>query len=329
MARALRIELAGGCYHVINRGNYRRNLFREKGAAVAFERTLGEAATRFGWRIHAYVVMRNHFHLAVELGEPNLSVGMQWLQGTWILRFNRFRRLVGRPFQGRYKALLVEAGHALGQVCHYIHLNPVRAKVVEPAKAATYPWSSLPRFSARDRPGWLEAKTVLAEAGDLPDTAAGWRQYRTYLELLATDSPARRELVAEKLSRGWCVGSPSFRQGMRAEAQQRGQDLARTRFEGVEPESLEVERASAWEERLGQLARLAGVDLTRLPPAKSAPEKVRLAAALKRSTAVSNGWLAGRLGMGRANSVSQFVRRWELDPDRRSDTAALLSRVTP
>ena len=110
MARPLRIEVSGACYHVINRGNYRRNLFKEKGAADAFVRTLGEAASQYRWRIHAFVVMSNHFHLAVELGEPNLSVGMKWLQGTWIRRFNSLRRLIGRPFQGRYQALLLEPG---------------------------------------------------------------------------------------------------------------------------------------------------------------------------------------------------------------------------
>ena len=85
MARPLRVEFAGGCYHVINRGNYRRDLFGQGGGAEAFERTLAEAAERFGWGVHAYVVMRNHFHLAIGLSEPNLSDGMQWLQGTWIV----------------------------------------------------------------------------------------------------------------------------------------------------------------------------------------------------------------------------------------------------
>jgi REP element-mobilizing transposase RayT len=75
MARPLRIEFAGACYHVINRGNYRRNLFGEPGAAESFEIALGQAALRFRWRLHAYVVMRNHFHLALELTEPNLSEG--------------------------------------------------------------------------------------------------------------------------------------------------------------------------------------------------------------------------------------------------------------
>ena len=130
MARKLRLEYAGACYHVLNRGNYRRNLFTGKGARESFQGCLFEAARRFGWRLHAFVIMANHFHLAVETPEPNLSEGMKWLQGTWATRFNRFRGEAGRPFQGRYKALHVEPGHPLAQVAHYIHLNPVRAGIV-------------------------------------------------------------------------------------------------------------------------------------------------------------------------------------------------------
>jgi len=136
MPRPWRVEFAGACYHVINRGNYRRDLFRGKGAVEAFEQVLDEAAIRFGWRIHAYMIMSNHFHLGLELGEPNLSAGMKWLQGTWIRRYNAYRRLIGRPFQGRYKSILVETGESFGRVCNYIHLNPVRAGLVEPTAAA-------------------------------------------------------------------------------------------------------------------------------------------------------------------------------------------------
>jgi REP element-mobilizing transposase RayT len=327
MARPWRIEFAGACYHVINRGNYRRNLFGERGAAAAFERALDEAATRFGWRIHAYVVMRNHFHLAVEIAEPNLSSGMQWLQGTWARRYNGLRKLVGRPFQGRYKALLVEPGEALGRVCHYIHLNPVRAHAVEPAQVGEYPWSSLPKFPRSDRPRWLEPRTVLAESGGLRDHAAGWRSYREYLVFLATDEVSKRALVAERVSRGWWIGSKEFRKAMREEAARRGMELDLERFAGIEPEEFRAEREAVWEEKLGELARRARVDLDRLPPRRSSPEKVLLAAALKRTTSASNAWLAKRLGMGQPASASQFVRRWEQDPRRKRALEGLLSRV--
>jgi len=90
--------------------------------------------------VHAYVVMRNHFHLAIGLSEPNLSDEMKWLQGTWIRRYNGCRKLVGRPFQGRCKSLMVEPGVHFAQVCHYIHFDPVRTGVVKPSEAAACKW---------------------------------------------------------------------------------------------------------------------------------------------------------------------------------------------
>lgn len=327
MARPLRIEFAGACYHVINRGNYRRDLFTGKGAAEAFERTLDEAARKFSWAVHAYAVMGNHFHLAVELGEPNLGAGMQWLQSTWVRRYNGFRRIIGRPFQGRYKALLVEPGHVLGQVCHYIHLNPVRAKLVAPEKAAEYPWSSLPKFAAKERPAWLEPATVLEEAGGLADTAAGWRKYGEYLDFLATDAPSQREFAAEKMSRGWCLGTAKFLGEMRKEANALGMRFDLERFAGVEPEHIQAEREELWNEQLAATARAAGIDLAKLPPKKSAESKVLVAAALKRTGTMPNRWLAERLGMGEPASVSQFVRRWKLDPKRRAEIERLVGRV--
>jgi REP element-mobilizing transposase RayT len=154
---------------------------------------LGEAAERFGWRVPAYGVMSNHNHLAVETPEPNLSDGMKWLQGTWARRFNEFRSERGRPFQGRYKAIHVEPGHALAQVAHYIHLNPLRARLVSAARLGEYPWTSLAQFTARARPVWLIPTTILREAGGLEDTAAGWRSYGGYLSLLAEEDAKQRE----------------------------------------------------------------------------------------------------------------------------------------
>lgn len=308
MARKLRLEYAGACYHVINRGNYRRNVFAANGAAEAFERCLDEAAVKFGWRVHAYVIMRNHFHLALETPEPNLSGGMKWLQGTWAMRFNRYRAENGRPFQGRYKGLHVEPGTALAEVAHYIHLNPVRAQVVPADRIGDFARSSLRRFPRKERPSWLVAETVLAEAGGLADTAAGWRKYREYLAFLAEDDGSLRAERFGRLSRGWAVGSKDFKNALKAELTNQAGDLADVRLLGADP--VPEWREEQWEAKLQQGARALKINLGRLPATKSAPEKVCLAALLKAKTSASNHWLAKRLDMGQPASVSQFVRRF-------------------
>jgi putative transposase len=312
MARKLRVEWSGACYHVINRGNYRRDLFLVQGAAASFETCLFEAAGRFCWRLHAYVVMGNHFHLAVETPEPNLSDGMQWLQATWAARFNRFRGETGRPFQGRFKALHVEPGHALAQVAHYIHLNPVRATLVTIDRLTDYPWSSLRRFAAEDRPKVLVADTVLRESCNLADTAAGWRSYLEYLALVAEEDTKLREKQFGRFSRGWAIGSAQFKADLRKELAGRPGDDDAVELRGADGAAHREMRSQLWEEALLRLAQELKIDLTQLPAPKSAEPKVRLAAAMKATTSVSNGWLAERLALGPAASVSQYVRRFRV-----------------
>jgi REP element-mobilizing transposase RayT len=330
MARKFRLEYPGACYHVINRGNYRRNVFAPQGAAEAFERCLGETGARFGWRVHAFVIMRNHFHLAVETPDPNLSLGMKFLQGTWANRFNRYHGETGRPFQGRYKALHVEPGEALAQVAHYIHLNPLRAKVVPGDRLGEFRWSSLWWFPRTECPAYLEPATVLREAGGLANTAAGWNCYREYLVLLAEEDPKERERQFGSLSRGWAVGTREFRQGLIEDLRQRGADLKQAARLGERAGERQALREEIWEKRLQGAAGAAGIDLDRLDRRKSAEEKVLLAATLKTATEVSNGWLCKRMGMGTPASVSQFVRRFRETGGEEGNEfkAALLSLKT-
>ncbi|MBM3853127.1 MAG: hypothetical protein FJ399_08215 [Verrucomicrobia bacterium] len=96
IARKLRLESPGACYHVINRGNYRAQVFAMEKTRAAFEACVFEACEKSGWLLHAFVVMNNHYHLALETPEGNLVAGMQWLQATFANRFNRRRRGAGR-----------------------------------------------------------------------------------------------------------------------------------------------------------------------------------------------------------------------------------------
>jgi len=126
MPRPLRFEYEGALYHVLNPGNYRSWIFEDDGAKASFEKALFEACERSGWILHAYCVMGNHYHLALETPQPNLSEGIRWLQGAYATRCNRYRKESGHLFQGRFKSIVVEDGERLAWLCHYIHLNPAR-----------------------------------------------------------------------------------------------------------------------------------------------------------------------------------------------------------
>lgn len=119
MARSLRIEKANGVYHVINRGNYRRDLFINEGAHLSFERCLFEACEKCGWVLEGYCVMTNHFHLVIRTPEGNLVYGMKWLQSTFANRYHKFRKVHGKLFQGRYKSLIGKrhAKHRDSELC--------------------------------------------------------------------------------------------------------------------------------------------------------------------------------------------------------------------
>ncbi len=128
MARPIRVEFPGAIYHVTARGNERRRVFFGEEDCRLFLRTLGEACGQFRVRAHAWCLMPNHYHLVVETPEPNLSRAMGWLQTTFTVRYNRRHRRCGHLFQGRFKAVVVDAdAHARWLVC-YVHLNPVRGR---------------------------------------------------------------------------------------------------------------------------------------------------------------------------------------------------------
>ena len=327
MPRRLRLEFSGACYHVINRGNYRQPIFATKGAAESFRRCLDEVCSSHGWLMHAYSIMQNHFHLVLETPEPNLSDGMQWLQGTWARRFNRYRSITGRPFQGRFFAKPLEPGHVVAQVAHYVHLNPVEAGVVPVERVGEYRWSSLAWFPRRDRPAWLEPATVLGESGRLSDTPAGWRQYREYLGVLWEKDPVMREKGFAKLSRGWALGSTAFRAELRSRLHDRRESFS---LLGADREAVIAARAELWEGQLRKLAGELGISLDCLPRKKSAGEKLLLATAMKLSTSVSRNWLAQRLQMGTPGSLGPWLCQFRKSGALENPAIkAAISRILP
>lgn len=186
MARPLRLEIPGGFYHVMARGNERRTIFGDAEDYRRFIRAMGMACRRFGLLVHAYALMPNHYHLLVETPRGRLSRGMHHINGVYSQYFNDRHERVGHLFQGRFKALLVEAESYLLELSRYIHLNPVKARLSRwPWK---YPWSSCPAFlGLRDRPTWLILEPTLARFDD--DIRAQRREYIRFLLAAGADDP--------------------------------------------------------------------------------------------------------------------------------------------
>jgi len=333
VARAVRIEYGGAFYHVMARGNRRERIFRDEADRVLFYQTLGEACERTGWRVHAWVLMSNHYHLMVETPEANLVAGMRWLQNTYARRHNCRHRLWGRLFGDRYKAILSEggSGYYYCSLMDYIHLNPVRAGLVRVEREKSvrdYVWSSVAKGYAlppRRRPIWLAAEAGLAMA-QCADTPAGRRCFVEHL-----DSRAREEGVGagviepgedrrhSHLRHGWYWGSQAFaermlqlaRKGiaMRKNRTYRSAPLFRAHDERQARRLLDAGLAAAG---------LSTRELDSLPG--SDVRKVALANLLLERTVARQSWIADKLAMCSAANVSQQVRRYRTQRPRLAAT---------
>jgi putative transposase len=294
VARKLRIEFAGAVYHVMNRGDRREEIFKDGADRELFLETLAESCTKTGWEVHAFCLMPNHFHLVVETPQPNLVAGMKWLLGTYTARFNRRHKLFGHLFSGRYKALLVDGGNAgyLRTVCRYVHLNPVRAKLIGPqALLREFRWSSLPLFleTPGKRPAWLRTDRVLGEEGILKDSAAGRREFERRME-------ERRQLDEPEefggIRRGWCLGDEAFRQELLA------QMTGKVGQNHYGRERAESDLARAEQVLASELAARSWTEEDLKTRKKGDPVKVEIASRLRRETTMTLRWIAGRLTMG-------------------------------
>ncbi len=164
MARPLRLEFAGALYHITSRGNRQETIYLDDKDRASFFSVLDDVTHRFNWRIYAYCLMDNHYHLLVETPDGNLSRGMRQLNGVYTQRVNRRHGRTGHVFQGRYKSILVQKDNYLLELSRYIVLNPVRAGMV--AEAGDWPWSSYRATAGEARAQrWLETGWLLSQFG--------------------------------------------------------------------------------------------------------------------------------------------------------------------
>ena len=317
MARPLRIEFENAVYHVTARGIERRAIVRDDRDRDCWIERLERTVLRRRWRIFAFALMDNHFHLFLQTPDPNLSAGMHDLNAGHAGFFNTRHRRVGPLFQGRFKAVLIEAeGHWL-EVSRYVHLNPCRAGLVDAPDR--WKWCSYPGYHDHRRGlKWVDYVPVLAEFGGA--TSQGRRRYRAFVHQAIDETPKSPFSTA---LHGLVLGSAEFFATVRNRLQTREPDpelpqLHRFKTE-TQPEMDEIVRAVVEQFPCNPTAWRAGRrcdDLAR-------PIAAYLAREL---TSLSTREIAEALGYRGPSSVSMACRRAE-EERRTPGTAKALRRT--
>jgi len=178
MARRPRVHFPGALHHVIARGNQKQNIFLEEKDFKTYLSYFSEYKAKYSFYLYAYALMRNHVHLLVEVEEFPLSRIMQVLQFRYTRYFNKRYRKVGHLFQGRYRAILCDKDQYLLELTRYIHLNPVRAGIVEAPEK--YLWTSHLIYLGQGKSPLVDSAFVLRQFGRSRSQAR--RRYRQFIQ---------------------------------------------------------------------------------------------------------------------------------------------------
>ncbi len=204
MPRTPRYDVADGVYHVMNRGAQRSDIVRDDDDRREWLRLLGRVARRCTWRVFAWALLDNHFHLYLRTPRPNLSAGMHDFESGCATLFNRRHERSGVLFEARFRSVAVEHEAHAWELSRYVDLNSVRAgKADDPADD---PWCSY-RFylDPRGAPDWLDWRTVLAQMGGTE--AAARIAYRRFVQAGLANPPA--DLLKDAVD-GWILGGAEF-----------------------------------------------------------------------------------------------------------------------
>ena len=243
MARKSRIHSPGGFYHVMLRGNGGQEIFLETADNSHFLDLLADGIARFGFRCHGYCLMPNHVHLVLQAGAAPLSRAMQNLAFRYSRHINARERRIGHLFQGRYRAVLVDAGSYLLELVRYVHLNPVRAGLCAAPEA--WRWSGHRAYLGRAAAPWLTTGFVLSML------APGQRRARAAYRAFVADGMGegrRAEFHAGNGGGGRLLGDEEFIERALAEAGERPRN----------PPSLDAIVAAVAAECAVRVAELAG-----------------------------------------------------------------------
>ncbi|MCH7590354.1 transposase [PVC group bacterium] len=198
MSRPYRLQGKNILYHIISRGNDRRKIFLNTKDYQKYLEYLQKAQDKYQCFFYAYVLMSNHVHLLIETSLPNISKVMHYINGSYTTYLNIKRRKSGHLFQGRYKSIVVDRDEYLKELTRYIHLNPVRAKIVK--RPEQYLWSSYQAYVSRSHKSFI-AKDRLRQYFNLSPS-----NYRMFVEQYNGEG----EDYSAKIYAGFILGGNQF-----------------------------------------------------------------------------------------------------------------------
>ncbi|MBM4333599.1 MAG: hypothetical protein FJ117_20680 [Deltaproteobacteria bacterium] len=166
MPRQPRLDAPGTLHHVIGRGIEGSRVFRNQGDREDFLDRIGKLCEAKALSVYAWALLDTHFHILVRTGSQSLSYSMRKLLTGYVVNFNRRHRRYGHLFQNRYKSILCEEDPYLLELTRYIHLNPLRARIVKALKGlSVYPLAGHSAIMGKQKRGWQDVETVLGYFG--------------------------------------------------------------------------------------------------------------------------------------------------------------------
>lgn len=264
MARPLRIEFPGAVYHVTARGDRREDIFVDDEDRHALIEVVAQALSRFDAEALAYCLMGNHYHFVLHTRQANLSLLMRHINGVYTQTYNRRHNKVGHLFQGRFKAILVDRDAYLLEVCRYVDLNPVRARIVR--KPGSWVWSSYrAHVGEAPVPEWLDTPGLHGyllgrQAGSAADTR---RAADRYARLVASVPDA--SLWDSALRQQIYLGDEGFVERMQALAEPRNStdlDIPKVQRQKVRTLAQWLASCEHREEALYQAHTVSAISMT-------------------------------------------------------------------
>jgi putative transposase len=241
MPRKPRIELPGGLYHVISRGNNRRRVFRSPDDYLKFTEILAAQKSKLPFYLYGYCLMPNHIHLLIEMRHDPISRIMQRVLTSYSQHHNRKYRKTGHVFQGRYKSILCQSDQYLGELVRYLHLNPVRARIV--SRPEDYEYSGHRAYLGMVAGELVDAEPVLRHFGGNKRRAV--EVHRRYVEA-GVGQKHREEYY--RVAEGQLLGSEEFLE----EVEHR---VGEHRSKRVWPKEVRIEELLSAAERMSGLVR--------------------------------------------------------------------------